>query len=115
VNNVLTWASDGNSDGSAACARVRGRVQLARGVFVSASHDAHVGGARAHAGAARALLREILVAPIRFTPFQVGARRGYRFEGEASIAGPAARAHRPARASNITWRPRTDLNRRPRA
>ena len=36
---------------------------------------------------ARALLREILVAPIRFTPFAIGARRGYRFEGEASIGG----------------------------
>jgi hypothetical protein len=36
---------------------------------------------------ARELLREILVAPIRFTPFTTGARRGYRFEGEASLGG----------------------------
>jgi len=37
-----------------------------------------------HAGE---LLRESLVAPIRFTPFLIGARRGYRFEGEALIGG----------------------------
>jgi hypothetical protein len=36
---------------------------------------------------ARELLREILVAPIRFTPFAIGARKGYRFEGEAAIGG----------------------------
>jgi len=36
---------------------------------------------------ARELLREILVAPMRFTPFVIGARRGYRFEGDASIGG----------------------------
>ena len=43
---------------------------------------------------ARELLREILIAPIRFTPFQVGAPRGYRFEGEASIGGLLARVSR---------------------
>jgi len=32
-------------------------------------------------------LREILVALIRFTPFVIGARRGYRLEGDASIGG----------------------------
>jgi hypothetical protein len=37
---------------------------------------------------ARELLRAILVAPIRFTPFLIGARRGYCFEGEVSIGGP---------------------------
>jgi hypothetical protein len=36
---------------------------------------------------ARELLREILVALIRFTRFVIGARRGYRFEGDASIGG----------------------------
>jgi hypothetical protein len=36
---------------------------------------------------ARELLREILVAPIRLTPFAIGARKGYRFEGKAAIGG----------------------------
>jgi hypothetical protein len=36
---------------------------------------------------ARELFREILVSPIRFTLFVIGARKGYRFDGEASIGG----------------------------
>ena len=36
-------------------------------------------------GEARQVLREILTSPIRFTPFQDGARCGYRSEGEVSI------------------------------
>ena len=35
----------------------------------------------------RELLRQLLVAPIRFTPFAEGGRRGYRFAGEASLTG----------------------------
>jgi hypothetical protein len=35
----------------------------------------------------RQLLRALLVGPIRFTPIDEAERRGYRFEGVASISG----------------------------
>src|SRR5262245_40997243 len=40
-----------------------------------------------HVARARELFRELLVAPIRCTPFVIGERKGCRFEGEAAIAG----------------------------
>jgi hypothetical protein len=36
---------------------------------------------------ARELFRELLVAPIRFMPFVIGERKGYRIDGEAAIRG----------------------------
>jgi len=36
---------------------------------------------------ARDVLRVVLVAPLRFTPFRESTRRGFRFQGDASVAG----------------------------
>lgn len=35
----------------------------------------------------RELLRQLLIAPIRFTPFEKNGRRGHRFAGEALLIG----------------------------
>jgi hypothetical protein len=49
----------------------------------------------------RRVLRQLLVGPIRFTPFDTADGRGYRFEGAANVGALVGSA---LTASNGEWR-----------
>ena len=63
---------------------------------------------------ARPVLRGLLDGPIRFTPIIEEARRGYAFAG-GLYTGAVLFGIVEGNQSDLVWRPRTDLNRRPRA
>ncbi len=58
----------------------------------------------------RQILRELLAAPLRFTPILEEGRRGYRFNSALSLAGFSAVTSR-----SEAWRPRAESNCRPSA
>ena len=58
----------------------------------------------------RQILRELLAAPLRFTPILEEGRRGYRFNSALSLAGISAVTSR-----SEVWRPRAESNCRPSA
>jgi site-specific DNA recombinase len=62
-----------------------------------------------HIPEARQLLRQVLVAPLQFTPFAEGRRKGYRFSGNASIAG-LLEGVVALECCRGKWRPHRDSN-----